>query len=352
MKFRARKRSVSRKRHASRGRKRLFPKKIIKFGRGLLKRGVNALRNAIKKKGSYKRRSRWGRMKRGKRLNAASFIQTGARAQRFARQVDLALFPLQSIKTMGQGFIQSNYNEQTMMMFFNNLNTDIYDDMSNCYGAPPSEDTKMHMKNSDWKIEFFNASNQQFHCDAYYFVAKKPIPTTMIGGSSTAALNTWIQNSWQDDEKATNFATKFAYTQIGITPFDSPLFCQWFTITKVKKVLMKVGQKHVFNLNKNMNRTLNYRHHKVEYTTIEPGTFCGIMIMFHGMHVADPTNVNEPKIGIAAIRADYVVTRSTQYARVYQKEDFATGYAKNMPVLEDYNVWNEAKGQHEENSLA
>lgn len=78
--------------------------------------------------------------------------------------------------------------------------------------------------------------------DIYYFNCKKDLPVSELTGSPTQQLRNLLENISQLEEGDETGPTNLTYQTIGVTPFQCPRFCKYFTITRKEHVQLNNGQ--------------------------------------------------------------------------------------------------------------
>lgn len=101
------------------------------------------------------------------------------------------------------------------------------------------------------ECKFTNMDKGNVQLTLYDIVNKRDVKASNTGnlpvGSWTAGLANMVNNG----------STTPAVTNLGVTPFDSPAFCQWYTVKKVTKVTLAQGQCHTHRIHIKVNRVFN-----------------------------------------------------------------------------------------------
>lgn len=99
--------------------------------------------------------------------------------------------------------------------------------------------------------KFTNMDKGNVQITLYDIVNKRDVNASNSGnlpiGSWSAGLSNMVNAG----------STSPAVTNLGVTPFNSPAFCQWYTVKKVTKITLAQGQCHTHRISIKVNRVFN-----------------------------------------------------------------------------------------------
>lgn len=175
--------------------------------------------------------------------------------------------------------------------------------------------TKFTRKTHTVSYHMKNNTNTDSNLTEYRVVARKDIPLTINGNVRT--LNDYLGTmgvGWGDNTAiAAPFATASNPTIFGTTPFQNPLFVEYFKIKKIKKYLIKGGAA----------KTLTYTYKKPKQYNAElmsnaenyhmlKGTSVSAWVIFGAIGaVVDGANST---IGLAATQLDCIMISRMHYS--------------------------------------
>lgn len=134
---------------------------------------------------------------------------------------------------------------------------------------------------------------------------------------------------------------------LGSTPFDSVLFCQYYTVIKKTKVMLSQGSTHIHRVRSLWNGMLNHTYTE-EYTYLRGKSVITLAVV-NGMPLNDQTTKTNIAVGAAAVD---VVTVTRIVYQGYINNLFTYSFGDNQQSVATPYVMDEGSGEPEADAAA
>lgn len=180
----------------------------------------------------------------------------------------------------GIGFISGSPD------YFDDLNK-LVGELYNTTGYGKSSKTIIKTMCLDITLNNTSASNT-IDCDVYTLVCKKDVPQKVNGTDNTQDKigNMWSYMLTQTpalDDGVTNLGGGVNGTQFGVTPFQAPMFCKYWTVAEKKKFILSPGQ--VANIHKKDTRMKTLYSLESNNLFAKRGVSTGYLFVINGVPV-------------------------------------------------------------------
>lgn len=159
-----------------------------------------------------------------------------------------------------------------------------------------------YLYNSVMDYQIRNSSDQVVICDMYHFVCKKDLPKedAAISGSTDREIKNMLIRckdlNFPSYTDTTGAQTNATIDEIGITPFQCPDFCQYFTITKKEHLQLNANQISTGQIKSQ--KRLFYSTDLVENLNAMKGQTMGVVFVFRSTFDGDPTVLDYPGVDL------------------------------------------------------
>lgn len=171
--------------------------------------------------------------------------------------------------------------------------------------AATDNNVKLFLRTGQMKVNFRNASNTNMRCTLYDVVTKKTPPSGSLDSPSEA----WVKG-------LTDFSVTGTNTVVGMTPFKSPEFREYFRVNKATTLSLEPGQEHQHTVYHKWNRLVNSTQFDNAPGDVVSGLTRFFMIVWHG--TLGHESATDTTVTTAEGKLDYMY--SVQYSYGYLNE--------------------------------
>jgi hypothetical protein len=123
--------------------------------------------------------------------------------------------------------------------------------MTGAGGSGSRDSYKYLLKDVTGFTIYTNQSNGNVNLKLYDVICRKDLGS----GSAVDPSSAWYNGI--TDNVTTGTVSSVSSTNLGATPFMSPLFCQYFKVLKVTSIILAAGQSHHHYVKRTLNRMIN-----------------------------------------------------------------------------------------------
>lgn len=189
-------------------------------------------------------------------------------------------------------------------------------------------------------ISITNQDKGNCHVTIYDLMCRRDL----VSGNTLDPNSTWSLGL--TDTNGSSATTK-SITNLGVTPFQSPLFCQYYKVMKVSKFVLGQGTSHVHHYKWSHNRVmeLEYLSTQSQYAK----TSHEVLIVVNGLPYNDSTTKTLVATGSCAI--DIVHQKTVTYRAISQNPSYYQ-YSNNQGTITIENVMDKGSGEAEVDAQA
>lgn len=193
----------------------------------------------------------------------------------------LALANQQGFDATGIGFISGSPD------YFDDLNK-LVGELFDTTGYGKSSKTIIKTMCLDITLNNTSPSNT-IDCDVYTLMCKKDVPQKVNGIDNSddkigTMWNYLLTQTPALDDGATNLGGGVNGTQFGVTPFQAPMFCKYWTVAEKKKFILSPGQ--VANIHKKDTRMKTLYSLESNNLFAKRGVSTGYLFVINGVPVS------------------------------------------------------------------
>lgn len=190
--------------------------------------------------------------------------------------------------------------------------------------------------------KFTNQEKGNVELVLYDIIPKRDISNAALAGNYDV-LSSW--NVGLNDVTYANNAGSASTpgkSNLGSTPFDSVLFCQYYTVIKKTKVMMSQGSSHIHRVRTVWNGMLDHSFSEA-YTYLRGKTIITLAVI-NGMPLNDQTTKTNIAVGVATVD---VVTNSRIVYQGYLNNNFTYDFSDGQQSVTTPYLMDEGSGEAE-----
>lgn len=192
-----------------------------------------------------------------------------------------------------------------------------------------SAPVKFFLRSCKAVLRVRNAANTNCKLMLYDIVTKRAPPDTTLDTPAEA----WLKG-------LTDFGAGQSYTTVGMTPYRSPEFQQYFAINRVTTVSLEPGQQHDHTVYHKWNRVVDSTRFDNSVSTALPGLTRFTMIVYHGTLGHESTT--STTVTYMPITLDYARSLEYTYGWIESVKKTYTITDNNPTTVADFDFMGEA----------
>lgn len=208
-------------------------------------------------------------------------------------------------------------------------------------GASGSDTTLMNLTGASANIAFTNQDKGNCELHIYDIIARKD-QAIGVGYNPTYTFNAGLQQA-----NTSGSATTVASSNLGAMPFSSQMFCQYWKIQKVTRVIMGQGTCHIHRFKYSLARKLD-NSFIVDTTTIGGLTYYA-MVVIKGLPYNDITTKANVASGTCAV--DFVADLKYNYNFIEANQQHIQYYNGQATIIAE-SVMDVGSGEAEADAQA
>lgn len=172
-------------------------------------------------------------------------------------------------------------------------------------GVATDNNLKLFLKSGLMRVNFRNTANTNMRCTIYDCVTRRTPPSSALDAPSEV----WAKGM-------TDFSVTGTYSTVGMTPFKSPEFREYFRVNKATTVSLEPGQEHQHTVYHKWNKIVNSTHFDNAPGEAVAGLTRYFMLVWHGTlgHEA----LDEGTVTTSSGKLDYMFTSQYSYGFIQE----------------------------------